>query len=140
LQYFFTFLKTLKGAYFVCNDHSLNLIKSSCVVLSFGVNTNDAFDEDVNLKLDCHVHSFDPYVQPPRVDLIKKINADLVNKVTIKIKHNWFFHSIGITNGERVRKKNEIGWLDTYENILKYIGLEDKIIDVFKLDIEGAEW
>ena len=60
--------------------------------------------------------------------------------VTIEIKPNWFFHSIGITNGERIRDRHTIGWLDTYEHILDYIGLRGKVIDVFKLDAEGAEW
>ena len=35
---------------------------------------------------------------------------------------------------------NKPGWLDTYQNILKYVKLTDKVIDVLKMDTEGAEF
>ena len=130
----------IQGAYFVCNDGNLKPINSDCIVLSFGVNTNDAFEKDISEKLDCLVHSFDPFIQPPRVEQIKQARPHMKKNVTIEIKPNWFFHSIGITNGERIRDRHTIGWLDTYEHILDYIGLRGKVIDVFKLDAEGAEW
>ena len=47
---------------------------------------------------------------------------------------------MGITNSERIKNINKIGWLDTYPNILNYLNLNGKIIDIFKIDAEGAEY
>lgn len=61
-------------------------------------------------------------------------------EVSVKLGDKWTFHSIGITNAQRIKNKLEIGWLDTFENIINYLNLNGKIIDYLKLDTEGAEW
>ena len=128
------------GSYFLCEDGRLKLKKSNCIVLSFGINKNDKFDEAVNNELNCVTHSFDPFIEPSRVIKIRRKSDTLKNAVSISINHRWKFHSLGITNYNGISNINRQGWLDTYGNILKYLKLNEKIIDVFKMDAEGAEW
>lgn len=82
----------------------------------------------------------DPFNEPPRVQNLRNSMPELKKAVTLEIRKNWKYHSLGITNAERIRDVKKIGWLDTYEDILNYLGLVNKTIDVFKLDVEGAEW
>jgi hypothetical protein len=108
-------------------------------VLSFGIYNNDIFDYDINAKKNCIVHSFDPFNEPTRVRNIRS-ERGWDNKVSIEINSRWFFHSIGITNGERIKGVGKKGGLNTYENILTQLNLIDKVVDVLKIDTEGAEW
>ena len=43
-------------------------------------------------------------------------------------------------NNAPSKNLNQIGWLDTYENILNYLKLNERVIDMLKIDIEGNEW
>lgn len=97
----------------MCNDGLLQPIHSKCIVLSFGVNTNDNFENEINEKLNCLVHSFDPFIEPPRIATIRAQDSALKDAVTVRIKENWHFHKMGITNGERIRDVRKQGWLDT---------------------------
>jgi hypothetical protein len=128
------------GSYFICQDGEFKPKQDDCIVLSFGVHLDDRFDEFVNQELKCIVHSFDPFTEPDRVKKLRDSIAALKNAVTLDIKSKWKFHSIGITNEKKRTKMNKIGWLDTYKNILDYIDLNEKVIDILKIDIEGIEW
>ena len=130
----------LDGAYYACEDGNLKLKHSDCVVLSFGIYNNDMFDESVNQEMNCTVHSMDPFNEPSRVVELRADNPSKAKAVKIEINKKWTFHSLGITNGERIRDVNKTGWLDTYEHILNYLDLNGKVIDIFKIDTEGAEW
>ena len=127
------------GAYYVCEDPQFKPKKSNCVVLSFGIADNDQFDESINRDMDCLVHSFDPNDEPQKVRRLRQNEDKYRNSVTLPINKNWIFHRIGITSEEKRAKENEIGWLDSYQNILNYINLNGKIIDIFKFDTEGFE-
>ena len=127
-----------KGSYFICNDNRVKPIKDDCILLSFGSNRRVEFDEFINKELGCIVHSFDPFIEPPIVDSIRSSNLKLKESVTVPINDKWFFHSLGIS--DHSENQNKIKWIDTYENILKYIKLNGKTIDIFKMDIEYAEY
>ena len=109
-------------------------------MLSFGVNTYDNFEESIQSNLNCVIHSFDPFIEPSRVSSLRNENQAFQNTVTVQITPKWFFHSLGITNKERVQNFKKIGWLDTYSNILDYIKMRNQVIDVLKIDTEGAEY
>ena len=128
------------GSYFVCQDGIFKPKQHDCIVLSFGINIDDRFDEFVTQELKCVVHSFDPFTEPDRVKKLRDSKAALKNAVTLDINSGWKFHSIGITSENRRTKMNKIGWLDTYKNILDYLNLNEKVIDILKIDIEGGEW
>ena len=130
----------IDGAYYACEDGNLKLKHSDCIVLSFGIYNNDMFDESVNHKKNCIVHSMDPFNEPSRVTELRTLNPSKAKAVKIEINEKWTFHSLGITNEERIRDVNKTGWLDTYEHILNYLDLNGKVIDIFKIDTEGAEW
>ncbi len=87
-------------------------MKSDCIVLSFGVNNNDNFEREITEKLDCTVHMFDPFIEPLDVKIIRQRNKINENKISIKMieEKKWYFHSIGITNKERIKNENKIGW------------------------------
>jgi len=52
----------------------------------------------------------------------------------------WRFHRIGIVSPiERSKDKNQIGWMATFDEILRYTQLDNKVIDIIKMDIEGVE-
>jgi hypothetical protein len=128
------------GSYYLCEDGRLKLKKSNCIVLSFGINKYDSFDEAINSELNCITHSMDPFIEPNRVIQIRSKSEMLNKSVSITIKRRWKFHSLGITNTHGIINVNKKGWLDTYEHILNYLNLKGKIIDVLKIDTEGAEW
>lgn len=114
--------------------------------MSFGVNRNDRFEEDIFNRLNCHVHSFDPLVEPLRVSLIR--NSELMssttfrrnNSTSVKINDRWTFHAIGLSSQRKASKASNGLWLDSLANILSYVNLTNRIIDVLKVDAEGAEW
>lgn len=131
----------LSGDYFVCNDNPLGLIHSHCTVLSFGVNRNDRFEEDIHKRLNCVIHSFDPFVEPMRVTKIRNdINTTFKNSTSVKVANQWFFHSLGLSSQKKVTTQHFSSQMKSFGSILEYTNLSGKVIDVLKLDTEGAEW
>ena len=96
------------------------------------------FDEAINKQLGCIVHSFDPFIEPEIVQKVRNSKLSFKDSVTVPLNKKWFFHGIGITDHKEFI--NEIKWMDTYSNILTYLNLNGKIIDIFKMDIESAEY
>ena len=113
-------------------------IKDDCILLSFGSHLSVQFDEFINRELSCLVHSFDPFIEPPIVNSKRMSNLEFKESVTVPINNKWFFHSLGIS--DHSENQNKMKWIDTYENILKYLKLNGKTIDIFKMDIENAEY
>jgi len=90
----------------------------------------------MNANFKCQIESFDPFYVS---DALKK--KEYENLLTINIKKNWRYHKMGITGDSKlVTKKNSIGWIAKFEDILEYTQLTNKTIDVFKMDIEYNEW
>ena len=48
---------------------------------------------------------------------------------------------MGISDQKGVKSENKKGeWMATFEQILKYVELNDRVVDVVKIDIESAEY
>ena len=127
-----------KGSYFVCNDGRLKPQINSCVLLSFGSARQVQFDEYINKELGCIVHSFDPFIEPFNVEGIRSSKSNFKDSITVPINDKWFFHSLGISDHQENPNKKK--WLDTYPNILNYLNLNGKTIDIIKMDVEMAEY
>ena len=92
----------------------------------------------MNSLYKCQVESFDPF----QIDKqFKKQGYE--NKLTIDMNDKWRFHRMGIVgeyNKSESKNKNQIGWMATLEEILVYVNLNEKVIDVVKIDTEGSEF
>jgi hypothetical protein len=130
----------IDGAWFVCFDENLAPKRDSCNVLSFGISSDESFDFDFNKNYGCNVFSFDPFFEAETFSKIRQSNPLLKDSNLIKVNSKWFFYRIGVTGSKKNSKDpKKIGGLDTLENILELTNLQNKIIDVFKMDIEKAE-
>ena len=122
----------------MCHDDGVAPRKDKCLVLSFGSHGDVVFDEFINKKLGCIVHSFDHYMEPTIVGQIRNSRPDQKERITISLNDKWFYHSLGIY--DRQMNFNKKGWVDTYANILEYLNLNGEIIDMIKMDIQNAEY
>jgi len=133
-------LERFDGAWFVCFDGNLAPVLNKCTVLSFGIDWDDSFDFDINTEYGCTVHSFDPFKEATRFTKIREKNPELKDSLYIDVNRNWRFYSLGVTGSkENIQNPNKRGGIDTLENILERFNLKNKLIDVFKVDIEGSE-
>ena len=131
----------IDGAWFVCYDFGLAPNENECNILSFGINTDDSFDVEMNEKYGCNLFSFDPIIENDRFAKIRNANQSLFNSFTLKVNSKWNFYRIGVVGDkEKIVNPNEIGGMQSLENILKITNLQDKVIDVFKMDIEYGEF
>ena len=118
------------------------LIENNCTVLSFGIHQDYTFDLKANNDYKCQVESFDPFVEAKLFQDIRSQSEQLRNEVSLTVNRDplWRFHRIGIVSPkERSKDKTQIGWMATFDEILKYTQLDNKIIDILKMDIEGYE-
>jgi uncharacterized short protein YbdD (DUF466 family) len=139
-------LNRIDGAWFTCFDDDFALKKdTACTVLSFGINNDPSFDQAVNKQFGCRLESFDPFVEANQFKTARKKQGPTA--VSLPISDKWTFHRIGLSapNGKKnglfvsdIQKK--IGVMATLDQILAYTGLTNKPIDLFKMDIEMAEW
>ena len=129
-----------EGAWFVCFDGKLAPKSNDCNILSFGINNDPSFDYEINKDYGCSVHSFDPYIEADLFIGIRNSKPELRNSFIIEVNSKWKFYSLGISGlKSNITNKNKIGGIDTLENLIERINLKNEIIDVFKLDVEGAE-
>ena len=130
-------LLRIDGAWFICFDKKISPRINDCNVLSFGINNDLTFDLEMNIKYGCNVFSFDPFVENDRSKRMRKNNS--IYSYQVALNDKWFFYRIGLTDFEHRKNINKIGWMETFENIIKLLKLENKVIDILKMDIEGAE-
>lgn len=101
-------------------------------------------------KFGCHTFSFDPFVDlsPTLADLISSNTNDgeLSSSFEIQINEKWRFYRLGITSENFERSENllnskllKVGDLLGIGGILKLTKLEEKVIDVLKINIESEE-
>ena len=89
----------------------------------------------------CQIESFDPFIEATRFENIRNSNQNLKNEVTLKVNDKWKFHRIGLVGDiKSVKNENQIGWMARLDQILNYTQLHNKVIDIFKMDIENGEW
>ena len=73
--------------------------------------------------------------------MFKSLRDQKPNAVTLQINQKWRFHRIGLVGDVKsVKNANQIGWMARLSEILEYTKLNQKIIDIFKMDIESGEW
>ena len=128
-------------------DNNLAPKTNSCHVLSFGVNDDYSFDEEMNSIFNCQVDSFDPFIESIYFQSIRTQKPYLNSSPVLSIKPNWKFYRIGLSEKpsliqNRVSADDQsfkIGDMFDFKSILKLIGAYEKTIDVLKIDIEGEE-
>ncbi len=129
------------GERFICLDGSLRMKQDKCVLITFGANKHDySFEYELLEKQNCKTETFDPFNEPLKVQHQRIINFQ-EKSYTIEMSANWRFHRIGLTEHDtKAVNKYSIGWLDSFPNIIDFIGMSNKTIDLLKLDIAGVEW
>lgn len=133
-------LKRKDGAWFVCFDRSVAPVTNDCIVLSFGISTDESFDDEMNTNYGCSVHSFDPFIESNRFQQIRNSNPSLKDSYLIEVNKKWKYYKIGVTGSKyNIKNQNKIGWIDTLENIIQLINLNNTIIDIVKIDIEKVK-
>ncbi|ELU02403.1 hypothetical protein CAPTEDRAFT_226304 [Capitella teleta] len=112
------------GGYEACMDAPFGLEQDNCLVYSFGYSNGYSFEEAIIQEYGCEVHTFDPMV-----DFSVKEELGL---------QNWTLHDVGIwgddfenTEGQKMRR---------LATIVRMLGHENRVIDLIKMDSQGAEW
>ena len=130
----------VEGAWYVCFDEGLSVRRNACTVISFGVNDDESFDRAMNNDYGCRVDSFDPFIENGFFKAIRGKDPKLAQSVTLTVNPSWHFHRIGVVDENSIKNENQIGWMTSYNRILNYINLKNKVIDILKMDIEMGEW
>ena len=135
------------GEHEVCID---NLIPGQCVVYTAGNRENPSFALAL-ARYGCEVHSFDPTLDEQRLQDLKSVVASLPRLS----RGNLTFHDVGFGNSDLLhapgrapwqwpgisfgRSSNNKQWeVKTLETLMRMNGHTK--LDLFKCDIEGAEW
>lgn len=108
----------------VCLDPDVGPVYNHCLVYSFGINNQWAFDQAM-AEFGCQVYSFDPSMGVGNHNRSGKIH----------------FYNIGLDGEDRVHP--ETNWqMKTATSIYRMLSPlhGETIIDVFKMDIEFSEW
>ncbi|KAK7082348.1 hypothetical protein SK128_005403 [Halocaridina rubra] len=108
------------GEKWICLDRRLDMKPNNCTMLSFGIGADWTFDDEIDKLFGCKVYAFDPTIGKPNHN-----RSD-----------NIMFFNLGIG----APRKNGRGTVDSYQNILKLLKLENSVIDYLKIDVEGAEY
>lgn len=130
----------IDGAWFVCLDNGLFPKPDSCIVFSFGINYDYSFDEEMIKLYSCNVHSFDPIVEAGPFNQVRLSNPSLANAPTLKVNDKWTFYKLGITDQSTSSLDAlKLGDKLDFGSFLKLTNLENKVIDIVKMDVEGEE-
>jgi hypothetical protein len=89
----------------------------------------------------CVVHAFDPYIEHSRYQAIRQSNSTLAAAVRLPVNSKHTFYKLGLTASESDLDLNKVklGDLLNFNQILDLTESRNRIIDVFKIDIEGAQ-
>ncbi|CAF1016847.1 unnamed protein product [Brachionus calyciflorus] len=131
----------IDGAWYICLDKNAQPKKSQCNVLSLGINYDFTFDKEMRNSYDCNLYSFDPFVEDGYFKAIRNKNSNLKESPVLEVDKKWFFYRLGYAENLNMKNLDQLKMKDliSLPNILKITGLENQIIDIFKMDIEGPE-
>jgi FkbM family methyltransferase len=131
----------LEGAWYVCLDRALKPQANNCTLLSFGIHEDYTFDVAIKKAYSCRVHSFDPQVEAVYFSQIRQKNPSLQNAPILEIERNWTFYKLGLSDRSSKENLNSLqpGDMLDFESMLELTNMENKIIDILKIDIEGGE-
>jgi hypothetical protein len=95
----------------------------------------------MNSKYGCTVNSFDPFVETLKFKFYRQSNPSLEKSVKVPINSKHTFYKLGITGNETKKELQQIklGDMLNFNQILDLTESRYKVIDVFKIDIEGPE-
>ncbi|XP_076358926.1 putative methyltransferase-like protein 24 [Tachypleus tridentatus] len=101
-------------------------LRPNCTVYSFGINDEWSFDKEME-RFGCQVFAFDPSMKVRKHQYSQNI---------------WFYRfGIAGENSDSFHIKDKSTWkLRTLRTIMKMLRHENQVIDVLKMDVEGAEW
>ncbi|OWA50354.1 hypothetical protein BV898_14873 [Hypsibius exemplaris] len=113
----------LDGTYYVCLDNLLDAPKThECLVYSMGIRDDWSFDEALH-KHGCEVHAFDPSIDK--------------NETEKRGDRHWF-HKWGLATSSGGVPSD---WkLYSFPDIQQKLGHTGRLLNVLKMDVEGAEW
>lgn len=107
------------GGWDICDDERYRP-KSDCKVLSFGINNDFSFDDDISRRYGCQVHCFDPSM-----------------KVGDHRRSSYiYFHATGLSSEDNFYNNWPMKRLST---IRRDLGWSQTPIDILKIDIEMWE-
>jgi hypothetical protein len=132
----------VEGAWYACFDESLNPATNPCLVYSFGINTDESFDLEINQKYGCHVHSFDPFIEAVRFKQIRDADPKLNQAFEIRVNDKWSFYRLGLLGPHsnlKIPQELRIGSILNFDQILELTGNRNKVVDIFKMDIEESD-
>ncbi len=112
--------------------------QEKCLVFSFGVNHDDSFESVMHTEHGCRIYSFDPFIENDRAKKIRESDERLTPQVELTINNKWKFYRLGL-GGQETAKDIKIGDILSLHQILNYTNTRGQVIDVLKMDIEGAE-
>jgi len=90
----------IDGAWYICLDEKVAPVKDACIVLSFGINEDYYFDQEMNSKYGCLVHSFDPFIEASYFTRLRN-SENSRDKPTLKANEKWYFHTLDRRNKKR---------------------------------------
>lgn len=130
----------IDGAWFICMDEFLKPEYNNCTVLSFGINLDYSFDQEIYDRFKCRIESFDPFIEADLFKNIRSSDPSYYKAYQLKVNEKWTFHRIGLV-GDVLEEKyaNRVGWMASLNTILRIRGLLNKTLDLVKIDIEGNE-
>ncbi|XP_059147906.1 uncharacterized protein LOC131935510 [Physella acuta] len=119
------------GNWPVCQDEPY-VVKAPCIVFSFGIDNDFSFDDALG-ALGCNVSSFDPSMK--KETHVRSPQVTFYNMGLGTVNTNGF-----TPNRDAYVRDAQTWQIRTLKGFTKHLGLENRVIDVLKFDIESYEW
>lgn len=117
------------GAKYICNQHHLARLPS-CLYYGFGVANEISFDLEISKTLDCEMFVFDPTPSVATSGIVHRLSEAEI-----------FYHSWGIgKTDDQIQLEGQMVPAYRLATIMQMLGHTGRVIDILKIDVEGAEW